>query len=110
MDDSLDEVYGNALKVEVHVDTGGVSSVAFTTIVTLEDYTDRVKSVAKLVAVADLLRAALPFTVLKSEDVEFKVREIRPAIKPDGTVVTKESIVKDGQDALKSLVDQPKKG
>lgn len=99
------DVYGNTLKVEVSVSTGGVSGVTFTTVVELKDYRDSQSSVAKLREISTLLRRALPFQELKSEEQDFK-RTDAMALDPHGNPLTKETAVKLGQEALRAALGE----
>ncbi|NDQ58583.1 MAG: hypothetical protein GZ088_16065 [Acidipila sp.] len=103
MEELEDEAFGKQLKVEVLVGTGGTSTVQYTAVVTLMDYTDKRASMQKLKMITDMLRGALPFCELKSEERDFHKHDLT-LIGKDGTPVTKEQVVKLSQEEMRGAL------
>lgn len=101
-DELLEENYDGKHRVEVSVTTGGVSAVSFTTIIVI-DASNKTKAQGALRDMANLLRAALPFTELKSEEQEFNAKHKTPVGVDAGGPVDKEQALIQSQEALKSL-------
>jgi hypothetical protein len=104
----LEERFDGKLRVQIGVSSGGVSAVSFTTMVTI-DPSDKVKAQTKLRDVATMLRAALPFSELKSEELEFNNKKSMPVgVSPKGVQDAEASIV-DGFNALKGALGEGQK-
>lgn len=101
IDDS--DAFSNQLKVEITVGLGDRSTVQFVTVVTLPDYTDKVASMQKLVAITDLLRGAIPFQTLKGEERDYGRVDLAMLDK-HGNPVTREAAVKLAQEELRTAL------
>jgi hypothetical protein len=80
------DTYGTKMEVEISVHAGDVHGVQLTSIVHLDDYTDKPRSTAKLRAVIELLRSALPVVDLKDAEQHWLAKPQGLASNPDGTV------------------------
>jgi hypothetical protein len=99
----LEERFDGKLRVQIGVSSGGVSAVSFTTMVSI-DPNDKVRAQSKLRDIATMLRAALPFSELKAEEVEFNNKRNAPVgVSAKGPQDAGASIT-EGQDALKNLI------
>lgn len=102
MDEDVLETFDGKINVEVSVTSGGVSAVSFTTVIKL-DPSDKVAAQNRLRDIAQLLRAALPFQELKSEEQEFNDKQTAPVgVNPTGPVTKQEVLVQSVQKIAES--------
>jgi hypothetical protein len=108
MDEEVLESFDGKINVEVSVTSGGVSAVSFTTVIKL-DPTDKKQAQARLRDIASLLRAALPFEELKSEEHEFNDKQTAPVgVTANGPVTKQEVLVQSVQKIAESCKPEGK--
>lgn len=100
----LEERFDGKLRVQVSVSSGGVSAVSFTTMVVI-DPNEKILAQNKLRDIATMLRAAIPFTELKSEELEFNNKKSSPVGVSAKGPMDNEASMAEGQAALKSMIN-----
>ena len=108
MDEEILETFDGKINVEISVSTGGVSAVSFTTVIKIDPENKKLAQ-QKLRDVSSLLRAALPFTELKSEELEFNNKQTVPAgVTANGPITKQEAITISAQKVAEACKPETK--